>query len=99
MEAPIPPLPPPGEEMLLHADAEPEQEAVTEQAPCSHPKLQSAAEGLAQEDQLGAQASERNAIVHQVSIQLIHRHAQAHGLSTEDIIQFIKQKSPASCIQ
>ena len=85
--------------MLLPADAEPEQEAVTEQAPCSHPKLQSAAEELAQEDQPCAQASERDAIVHQVSILLIHRHVQAHGLSTEDIIQVIKQKSPASCIQ
>ena len=99
MEAPIPPLPPPGEEMLLRADAEPEQEAVTEQAPCSHPKLQGAAEGLAQEDQLGAQASEMNAIKHQVSILLIQKHVQAHGLNTKDIIEVIKRKSPASCKQ
>ena len=78
MEAPIPPLPPHGEAMLLPSVAMPEQEAVTEQAPCSHPELQGAAEGLAQEAQLGAQASERSSIMHQVSILHIHKDVQAH---------------------
>ena len=99
MQATIPPLPPPGEEMLLPADAEPEQEGVAEEAPCSPPELQGAAEGLAQHVQLGAQASERNTIVHQVSMMLIHRNVQAHALSTEDIIEVFKRKSPATCNQ
>ena len=90
---------PPGEEMLLPADAEPDQEGVAEEAPCSHPELQGAAEGLAQDAQLGAQASERNTIVHQVSILLTHKYVQAHGVSTEDIIEVFKRKSPATCNQ
>ena len=83
MEAPNPPLLPPGQDVLLSSNAELEQEAVTEQPPCSHPELQGAAEGLAQGIQLGAQASENNASTHQVTIMLIHRCVRAHGLSTE----------------
>ena len=99
MEAPDPPLPPPEEEMLLPTYAEPEPETVKEQAACSDPELQGAAEGLPQKAQLGAQASEMSAIKHQVSMLPIQKHVQAHGSNTKDVIEVIKWKSPASCKQ
>lgn len=68
LEAAIPALPPPVEEMPPPSDAEPEQEAVTEQAPCSHPELQGATEGLTEEGHFDTQAPEMNVNLHQVSI-------------------------------
>ena len=95
MGAPIPPLLPPRKDTLLPSYPELEQEAVTEEAPCSHPELQGAAEGLAQEAQLGAQVSESNATMYQVSILHIHNHVGVHGLSTEDMIEVVKWNLPA----